>query len=84
MTNEDSLKQYCADLAIVVFQAEIIPKSDRESYNRPMAMRIDVDYDARNTLMSADFLPTGVKICGWGLKYGYRNIEGSDCLVLNN
>ena len=80
-TSEDSLMQYCADLGVVVFQAEVISKSDREGSNRPVAMRVDVDYDARDIVMSASFWPKGVKFRGWRVKYGYKKFRGSDRLI---
>ena len=80
-TSEDSLKQFCAVLGVVVFQAEVISNSDREGSNRPVAMRVDVDYDARNMVMSASFLPKGVKFRGWRVKYGYKSFGRSDRLI---
>jgi hypothetical protein len=67
-TSTQNVETYCARFGVVVNGIEIISNQDADNPDKSVAMKLEVDYTYKDTVMNAKFWPKGVRVRGWYMK----------------
>ena len=67
--NEEAVIDYCSELGVKLIECKVISKQGNNTSGKPVpvAVRLMVKYDDRDTVMETLFWPKGVKIRDWYL-----------------